>query len=1373
MMVRRSAGEPAFLITSNELATTSNRRFWPAVTEAGSELSGTYEVLVFLRSEVTGLATDQDGSWRTCTMAPPVLAIHDGAVASQDAIIGTAVPTAPAVKVTVGGTVAGGASVTFNVPEGNGTFARVNQNGTVSTKDEHLAVTSTLGVANLSDWAWRVAPEAGPNTMTASAFGQTVTFSATGASAVAPRSMAITTASSPSPVNDQPFAQQPVIQLRNAVGGAAAVAGVRVTAALESASGVLGGNVTVLTDANGAATFTNLKITGAVGSYTLTFSAPNLPAIPSEALSLVPGALASFEIRDASGDPIGSQIAGVPFGVRLRALDASGNVVTGFTGSVTMTSTGALSAPITTENFTAGVLTTQTVTLTNEGAFTLTASGGTGPVQTTSPSFLVRFGAAVQLGITTQPAASAVNGTVLPQQPAVQVQNVAGFPVRQAGVAVTASIASGGGTLGGTQTVMTDADGLATFTDLTITGLVGNRTLVFAAEGLAPATTSAIGLTHGPLAGFDVVKSDEGPLVGEITNRPFDIRIRAVDTSGNTVTSFGNSASISSAGALVGKPITTPSFVEGVLASQTLTFTQNGTVTLTISGGSPSVQSTTSSFEIGAGAPESLTVTTQPSATRVGVPFAQPVVVQLRNVVGDPVGPVGVTFVTAEIASGGGTLVGDVRVQADENGVAAFPNLVILGELGSRTLTFTALHGLSVTSDAFDVTEGDLDGFVIRSASAGNPDIGPQVAGVPFDIRITAVDAGGNTITNFNSPIQLSFVDGAPITTPAFTAGVLASQTVTLTTSGDSRTITAAFGAAPVVASSSNAFDVLPGPVAQLVVVAGASQEGAVARPTPISPSLKATDAFGNGVLGVEVTFTVSAGGGSVTPATPILTPLNGILDVSWTLGAAGGLNSLTASAPGLNSVTFEATAMPPFFLAENGVTIRCPASDIGDTGTVNGVVYTKRDIDGLRALVSDPAQWRQLRTTCTSGITDMSDLFSGRRTFNEPIGSWDTGNVTDMSGMFRNASMFDQTIGAWNTSNVTVMRAMFAIAEAFNQPIGSWNTSSVTDMAYMFTDAAAFNQPLGSWNTSSVTDMSAMFSWAAAFNQPIGSWSTENVANMSSMFLDAARFNQNISAWNTSNVTDMRFMFAGAKAFNQPIGSWNTSSVTDMNGMFYDAAAFNQPIGSWNTSSVTDMAEMFSWASAFNRPIGSWNTGNVEDMSAMFTNAARFNQNISAWNTSKVTDMSFMFSFAPAFNQPIGSWNTASVTDMAGMFSWASAFNQPIGSWNTGNVANMSSMFWNAEVFNQNISAWNTSKVTNMGFMFEGAVAFNQPLGNWNTANVENMDSMFYRARVFNQNISTWCVARIPREPAFFRDRSALTAPSSQPIWGRACTSD
>ena len=70
-------------------------------------------------------------------------------------------------------------------------------------------------------------------------------------------------------------------------------------------------------------------------------------------------------------------------------------------------------------------------------------------------------------------------------------------------------------------------------------------------------------------------------------------------------------------------------------------------------------------------------------------------------------------------------------------------------------------------------------------------------------------------------------------------------------------------------------------------------------------------------------------------------------------------------------------SSAPPFYKAANDVTILCPGAAVGDTGSVDGVEYTKRNRGQLLALVQ--GNQADLRTSCTSGVTDMSYMFQVR----------------------------------------------------------------------------------------------------------------------------------------------------------------------------------------------------------------------------------------------------------------------------------------------------------------------------------------------------------------------------------------------------------
>jgi hypothetical protein len=77
-------------------------------------------------------------------------------------------------------------------------------------------------------------------------------------------------------------------------------------------------------------------------------------------------------------------------------------------------------------------------------------------------------------------------GLPLPVKPIVELRDVTGRPVLTPGIAITASISTG--QLSGATTVVTNAQGRAIFTDLSIDSISGKTELRFSCCGLAPAT---------------------------------------------------------------------------------------------------------------------------------------------------------------------------------------------------------------------------------------------------------------------------------------------------------------------------------------------------------------------------------------------------------------------------------------------------------------------------------------------------------------------------------------------------------------------------------------------------------------------------------------------------------------------------------------------------------------------------------------------------------------------------------------------------------------------------------------------------------------------------------------------------------------------
>ena len=202
----------------------------------------------------------------------------------------------------------------------------------------------------------------------------------------------------------------------------------------------------------------------------------------------LPNALAVL-VTDDAGDPVE--------GVTVQWTANGGGGVT--PGSVQTGSDGKASTSRTLGATTGQQTTTAAVTGLQGSpvTFTATATDGVTPGIT----------------ITTNPPTAALTGEVFDPvvQPVVQVRDGAGQPV--AAVQVTASVASGGGTLEGTTTATTDASGVAKFGDLGISG-TGAQTLEFttgtssvtsAPVDLSPLPAEATTGKWGPLVDWDIV----------------------------------------------------------------------------------------------------------------------------------------------------------------------------------------------------------------------------------------------------------------------------------------------------------------------------------------------------------------------------------------------------------------------------------------------------------------------------------------------------------------------------------------------------------------------------------------------------------------------------------------------------------------------------------------------------------------------------------------------------------------------------------------------------------------------------------------------------------------------------------------------------
>jgi adhesin/invasin len=303
------------------------------VSSGGATLSGSTSAA----SDASGLATftnlalvgPQGLQTLRFSVATPALEVFSdpiqllpGTAASMTAVAPTNYegtvnsPVSPGPSVLVkdeAGNPASGVAVTFTP----------NRNATVSPE---TATTNEQGVAQVS---WTLGSTANvPYTLTArieSSSIQPVQFSAIARPGDAGRLRIMVQPSSPTQ-SGTAFTTQPVIQLEDQNGNPTSQAGVSVMATISSGPTGTLQNETATTDGSGRAAFSGLTLTGVVGSYTLSFSAPSLVGVTSAPFSITVGAPARLAVTTAPSTLARSRN---PFVIQpvVQVQDASGNPI--------------------------------------------------------------------------------------------------------------------------------------------------------------------------------------------------------------------------------------------------------------------------------------------------------------------------------------------------------------------------------------------------------------------------------------------------------------------------------------------------------------------------------------------------------------------------------------------------------------------------------------------------------------------------------------------------------------------------------------------------------------------------------------------------------------------------------------------------------------------------------------------------------------------------------------------------------------------------------------------------------------------------------------------------------------------------------------
>jgi hypothetical protein len=180
----------------------------------------------------------------------------------------------------------------------------------------------------------------------------------------------------------------------------------------------------------------------------------------------------------------------------------------------------------------------------------------------------------------------------------------------------------------------------------------------------------------------------------------------------------------------------------------------------------------------------------------------------------------------------------------------------------------------------------------------------------PLAVEVT--DADGNPVAG--ARVDFS-VDGGGGIAPAFVttnADGVAAATWTLGTAVGVNSATATVDGLPDSPLTVEVIGVA-GPAERLVPVTSGTLAAPAGQALSTPVTVRATDAYGNPAADATIEFRVTAGGGSIAPATAT-TDETGEAHATWTLGPATGVQRATAGVPHVAAATvpFAATATAP-----------------------------------------------------------------------------------------------------------------------------------------------------------------------------------------------------------------------------------------------------------------------------------------------------------------------------------------------------------------------------------------------------------------------------------------------------------------------------
>jgi Subtilase family len=581
----------------------------------------------------------------------------------------------------------------------------------------------------------------------------------------------------------------------------------------------------------------------------------------------------------ATSGPVRFAIATLPASVgadaavalTITAVDSLDQVVTGYSGSASLTSTdpaAVLPSPVA---FTAGQA-SATVRLRTAGSQTVNVVDVVNATLRGTASTTVVGGAASQLAFVQQPTATGAGQAISPA-PIVELRDAFGNRTSSAAT-VAVAIASGpaGATLSGTKTAAAVL-GRATFTGLSL-DKAGSYTVSASSGTLAAATSASFAVTPAAPAQLAFVQQPTAAVAGQAIAPAPTVEVR--DAFGNRTAST-STVGLAIASGPAGATLSGTSSVAAVAGLATfpgLSLGKAGTYALSATSGSLAA-ATSSSFAVSPAGAARLAFVQQPTDAGVGQAISPAPGVEVQDAFGNRAPSTASIAVAVASGPAGATLSGTLTAVA-VGGLATFPGLS-LDKAGTYTLSASSAALAAATSAPFAMLTAPAAKLAFVQQPSGVV-AGQAVAPAP---TVEVQDALGNRIPSTAS-ITLSIATGptgatlSGTVTASALAGLATFPAVSLDRAG-SYTIRASSGT--LAAATSASFAVAVGPAARLAFVQQPTAAVAGEALAPV-PSVEILDSAGNRTASTAA-VTLSLG------ASPAGATLSGTLTVAAVAGLA------------------------------------------------------------------------------------------------------------------------------------------------------------------------------------------------------------------------------------------------------------------------------------------------------------------------------------------------------------------------------------------------------------------------------------------------------------------------------------------------------